>query len=181
MASSTGGIAALRLILSSLQHDFPLPVLIVQHTSPDDGNSLCDVLASVCPLPVVPGSARLRVAPGTVYVAPPAYHLLVEKGPRLALSVDQRVCYVRPSADVLFESAADVWGAGLIGVILTGANHDGANGLMAVRARKGLAIVQLPEEAEMPVMPRTALELAGADHVLRLAEIGPFLNSSFSG
>lgn len=120
--------------------------------------------------------ARQPVEGGRVYVAPPAYHMLVERGPRLALSVDDRVCYVRPSADVLFESAADVWGQGVIGVILTGANEDGARGLQAIRSRKGLGIIQDPAEAEMAAMPRSALELAGADHVLPLVEIGSLLN-----
>ena len=96
--------------------------------------------------------------------------------PRLALSVDEKVCHVRPSADVLFASAADVWRSGLIGVVLTGANEDGAAGLAAIRSRGGLGIVQQPEEAEMRQMPDAALRLAGADHVLGLADIGPMLN-----
>lgn len=175
IAASTGGIDALRIVLGSLPETFGAAVLVVQHTASDDGRGLCEVLAAACALPVVEAEPRQPVVAGCVYLAPPGYHLLAESGPRLALNVDEKVCHVRPSADILFATAADVWRAGLIGVVLTGANEDGANGMQAVRSRRGLAIVQLPEEAEMKEMPRAALETAGADHVLPLAQIGPLL------
>lgn len=175
MAASTGGIDALRTVLRSLPQTFAAPVLVVQHTASDDGHALCEVFAAACTLPVVEAEPRQPVISGCVYLAPPGYHLLVEPGPRLALSVDDKVCHVRPSADILFATAADVWRGSLIGVVLTGANDDGAEGMRAIRSRKGLAIVQLPEEAEMSEMPRAAIERAGADHVLPLAEIGPLL------
>lgn len=176
MTASTGGIDALRTVLAGLDPKLAVPVLIVQHTASDDGHALCEVLALRSPLPVTEAQPRLTPLGGQVYVAPPGYHLLVEAGPRLALSVDAKVCYVRPSADVLFESASDVWRAGLIGVVLTGANDDGARGLAAIRSRRGLGIVQSPDEALMREMPQAALDLAGADHVLELADIGPLLS-----
>lgn len=176
MAASTGGIAALRTVLGALDPRLRVPVLLVLHTAPGDGQVLCDLLAVASALPVVEGQSRQPVVGGCAYLAPPGYHLLVEAGPRLALSVDEKVCHVRPSADVLFLSAADVWRSGLIGVILTGANDDGAAGLAAVRSRKGLAVVQEPEEAEMREMPEAALRRAGADHVLPLGGVAPLLN-----
>lgn len=177
MAASSGGISALRRILGALGADLPVPVLVVQHSASDDGGALCEVLAAGCALPVVEGEPRQPVIAGCVYLAPPGYHLLVESGPRLALSVDDKVCHVRPSADVLFASAADVWHSALIGVVLTGANHDGAAGLLAIRSRKGLCVVQDPADAEMSTMPRAALEMAGADHLLPLDQIGPLLDT----
>lgn len=175
MAASTGGIDALRTVLRALPDSFPAAILLVQHTGSDNGRALCEILAAACALPVVDAEPRQPVVPGCVYVAPPGYHLLVEAGPRLALSVDEKVCHVRPSANVLFSSAADVWRAALIGVVLTGANEDGAEGLAAIRSREGIGIVQKPEDAEMSEMPRAALERAGAEYVLPLAEIGPLL------
>jgi two-component system chemotaxis response regulator CheB len=134
------------------------------------------VLAAGSAVPVVEAESRQPLVKGCAYLAPPGYHLLIEPGPRATLSMDEKVCHVRPSADVLFASAADVWRSGLIGVVLTGANEDGAAGMAAIRSRKGLAVVQKPEEAEMREMPEATLRLAGADHVLSLAEIAPLLN-----
>ncbi|MGH8516816.1 MAG: chemotaxis protein CheB [Panacagrimonas sp.] len=176
MAASTGGIEALRAVLAVLDPRFAAPLMIVQHTASDDARALCHVLAAGSAVPVVEAESRQPIVKGCAYLAPPGYHLLIEPGPRAALSMDEKVCHVRPSADVLFASAADVWRSGLIGVVLTGANEDGAAGMAAIRSRKGLAVVQNPEEAEMREMPEATLRLAGADHVLPLSEIGPLLN-----
>ncbi len=176
MGASTGGIEALRTVLRALDAQLRVPVLIVQHTASEDGQALCELFAAVSAIPVVEAEPRQPLIGGCAYLAPPGYHLLVEAGPRAALSVDEKVCHVRPSASVLFESAADVWKRGLIGVVLTGANDDGATGMVAIRSRRGLSIVQKPEEAEMREMPDATLRLAGADHVLALADIGPLLN-----
>lgn len=174
IGASTGGVHALRALLAGLDADLPASVLIVQHMAHQD-SPLIDVLAEVCALPLKSANAREAVREGEVYVAPPGYHLLVEVGAdqdiRTALNIDPKVCFSRPSVDVLFESAADVWGAGLIAVVLTGANEDGAKGLQAVRRRRGIGIVQDPRDAEMPEMPRQALQLAGADHILPLEQI----------
>lgn len=176
MAASSGGIEALRGILRLIDPHIAAPLVIVQHTASEDAQALCDVLASGSTVPVVEAEPRQPLVNGCAYLAPPGYHLLVEPGPRAALSMDEKVCHVRPSADVLFASAADVWRGGLIGVVLTGANEDGAAGMAAIRSRKGLAIVQRPEEAEMREMPEATLRLAGADQVLSLSEIAPLLN-----
>lgn len=176
MAASAGGIHALRTILAALHPAFPVPILLVQHTASQDAHALCELFAAACALPVVEAEPRQPVMAGCVYLAPPGYHLLVESGPRLALSVDEKVCHVRPSADVLFLSASDVWRGALIGVVLTGANDDGAAGMVAIRSRKGLAVIQEPEDAEIRTMPDAALKRAGADHVLPLSKIGALLN-----
>ncbi|MCC2657366.1 MAG: chemotaxis protein CheB [Panacagrimonas sp.] len=176
IAASTGGIEALRAVLRAVDPRIAAPVVIVQHTASENAQALCDVLAAGSAIPVVEAESRQPLVNGCAYLAPPGYHLLVEPGPRAALSMDEKVCHVRPSADVLFTSAADVWRGGLIGIVLTGANEDGAAGMAAIRSRRGLAVVQKPEEAEMREMPEATLRRAGADHVLSLQEIGPLLN-----
>lgn len=174
IAVSTGGIQALRRLFAGLPGDFPLPLLVVLHTASADSRGLCAVLQAVTALPVREAELGVRPLAG-IHIAPPGYHLLVEADGRFALSVDDKVCHVRPSADVLFESASDAWEDALIAIVLTGANDDGARGLAAVRARGGYAIVQDPLDAEMPGMPEAALRIAGADRVLPLHAIGPML------
>ena len=114
---------------------------------------------------------------GTVYIAPPNYHLLIEDDHTFSLSVDNAVNYARPSIDVLFESAADVYGSDLIGVILTGNNDDGSQGLKKIKRNGGLTIVQTPESAEADGMPQAALEAVIPEYMLSLEAIGPLLNA----
>ncbi len=176
IAGSAGGLEALKLVLGALPADFPWPVIALLHTSAGYRDTwLGTLLEPCCALPVREAHARLPLEGGIVYLAPAGYHLLVEQDLRFSLSVDEKVSYVRPSADVLFESLAEACGAGAVGVILTGANEDGAAGLAAIRARGGLGIVQDPRDARAPQMPQAALQLAGADQVLRLDQIGPAL------
>ncbi|WP_341916873.1 chemotaxis protein CheB [Hydrocarboniphaga effusa] len=174
VAVSTGGIQALRRLLSALPGDFPLPIIVVLHTATSDGYGLCEVLQTHSTLPVTIAEIGDTPGPG-VYLAPPGYHLLIERDHRFSLSIDDKVCFVRPSADVLFESAADAWTDRLIGIVLTGANDDGARGLRQLRLRGGHAIVQALDDAEMPSMPEAALRLAGADELVPLAAIAPRL------
>lgn len=176
IGASAGGFEALRVLLSKLSPDFRAPVIVVLHSAASEHTALAVSYSRISALPVSEAEERTRVEPGRVYVAPPGYHLLVEKNERFALSVDDRVCFARPSIDVLFESAADVWRSTLAGVILTGANDDGARGLAAIRSYHGLAIVQSPQDAEAPEMPAAALKIAGADHILKLDEIAALLN-----
>lgn len=176
VVASSGGLQALRGLLSPLPADFALPVIVVLHTAADDSSGICELLGRWLALPVTEALLGERPTPGQVHVAPPGYHLLIESDGRFALSVDEKVCFVRPSADVLFESASEVWGPRLIAAVLTGANDDGARGLAAVRARGGLGLVQSPAEAQYPAMPEHALRIAGADHVAALAELGALLN-----
>lgn len=165
---STGGVQALKTLLGRLPADFPLPVLVVQHISPDAGNGMAKLLDDLCSIRVKEADEHDLILPATVYLAPPNYHLLVEKAGTLALSADPHVSYARPSVDVLFESAAAVFGSGLIGVILTGANHDGGRGAHAVKRRGGIVVVQDPADAEARQMPEAALAATEADHVVAL-------------
>jgi two-component system chemotaxis response regulator CheB len=173
---SAGGPGALAVLLGGLDQQLPTAVVVCSHTASSDARIMCDMLAQHSRLPVIEACEREPVRGGVVQVAPPDYHLLVERGRRFALSVDEPVGFSRPSIDVLFASAAEAYGPGLIAVILTGANADGAVGLACVRRAGGLAIVQQPDDAASPVMPRAALELAGADHCVALEGMAPLIN-----
>lgn len=172
---SMGGVEALGVLLGGLPADFPLPLLIVHHLSPDSGSNLADMLDSHCALRVKEAEENELITSGTAYLAPANYHLLVEECRTLALSVDMTVNFARPSVDVLFESAAIVFGPALIGIILTGAGFDGATGLKRIKDKGGLAIVQDPADAEADSMPRSALAEVEADHVLPLPDISRLL------
>lgn len=166
---STGGVGALKRVLGALPPEFPLPILVVQHISPNSQDGLPVLLDALCPIHVKEADEGEVPGPGTVYVAPPNYHLLVERDGRLALSTDPPVCFARPSADVLFESAALVYGAGLIGIVLTGAGSDGSHGLKRIKDCGGLTIIQEPGDAEATSMPNHALQATRPDHVVPLA------------
>ena len=171
---SWGGLAALGRLLDHLPDGVDLPVVVAQHRGPDSlRGALEATLRRRLERPVVEVEDKDPIAPGRVYIAPPDYHLLVEPG-SFALSVDERVQHARPSIDVLFESAADAYGAGVIGVILTGANEDGAAGLARIVERGGVAIVQDPESAEARAMPDAALAATDAV-VLPLERIAPYV------
>lgn len=173
---STGGLQALKRLLGALDPSMPAGILLCSHSGSPNVDTLCELLARHCPLPVAEAGERQPIRPGVVHLAPPGYHLLVESGRRFALSVDPPEWFSRPSVDVLFSSASEVYGEALVGVVLTGASPDGARGLYSVRRHGGIAIVQEPDDARAPAMPRAALELAGADHCLPLARIAPLLN-----
>src|SRR4051812_44468685 len=169
IGASWGGLDALERVLGGLPPDFPIPIAVAQHRSPD-GNSegLARLLSAHSPLPVIDAEDKMRIEGAHVYLAPPDYHLYVEPD-GFSLSVDDAVLYSRPSIDVLFESAADLYRDRLIAVILTGANEDGAQGIATVKRLGGYAIVQNPVEAERPEMPRAALRATDPDQVLSLA------------
>lgn len=173
---SAGGLRALQRLLAGLSPRLAVPLLVVCHTGSDDVALLCELLARHSPLPVREARERRPVDSRVVHVAPSGYHLLIERNRSFSLSIDPKVCFVRPAIDVLFESAADAYGAGLVGTILTGANEDGAMGLKRIRGKGGIGIVQEPADAEAPEMPAAALALAGADHVVPLAAIAAVLN-----
>lgn len=172
---SQGGFNALRVLLGALEPRLPQTVLVCCHTA-GGVDTLCHLLANHSALPVIEAVERQPACAGVVQIAPGGYHLLLEHDRRFSLSVDVPVCFSRPSIDVLFDSAAAVYHAALIGVVLTGANRDGAWGLAQIRARGGIAVVQTPADAEAPVMPQAALDKAGADHCVPLTQIAPLLN-----
>jgi two-component system chemotaxis response regulator CheB len=173
IGASWGGLAALSAVLGDLPAGLPAAIVVAQHRGPGDG-VLAELLARAGALPVRDAEDKDELRPGEVLVAPPGYHMLVDRR-EVALSVDEPVRFSRPSIDVLLESAAAAYGERLAGVVLTGANADGAAGLAEIRRRGGIAIVQDPEEAERAEMPRAALAACPAALVRPLADIGPEL------
>lgn len=174
VGASAGGIDALRTLTAGLPEDFPAPVCIVMHTSPQSPGVLDGILNRVSPLPVKAPRAAEPLRAGHIYVAPPDHHLLIEPG-MLRLTKGPRENRFRPAIDPLFRSAAQVYGPAAIGAVLTGNLDDGAAGLWTIKQLGGVAIVQDPDDAEHPSMPLSALNLVEVDHCTRLAEIPPLL------
>ncbi len=174
IGASAGGVEALLAVLADLRGGGPA-VIVVLHMPEDRDSILADLLAQRLALPVAEAVDKLPVQPGTLYVAPPGYHLLVERGGTLALNCDPPVLFSRPSINLLFETAADAWGPGLAGIVLTGANEDGAQGLAAIHRAGGYTVVQDPAQAQAATMPRAALATHTPDAVLPLADIRALL------
>lgn len=172
---SSGGMEALNIVLPALPAHFPLAVIVVQHQHPHADDFLARYLNERCALDVQQAEEKDPILPGVIYLAPANYHLLVELDRTFSLAVFERVNYARPAIDVLFESAAEAYQQRLIGIVLTGANNDGSQGLKTIKAYGGLAIVQDPATAEADAMPRAALEATAVDYVLPLREIGAWL------
>jgi two-component system chemotaxis response regulator CheB len=174
MGCSMGGMHAMETIFGSLPKDFPVPIAVVQHRYRTSSENLPSFLRRHSALEVVDATDKEWLHPGHIYLAPANYHLLVERG-ELSLSVDEKVAYSRPSIDVLFESAAEAYGSGVVGVVLTGANDDGTRGAKRIKQNGGFVIVQDPTTAESPEMPRAAIAGTTVDRILPLERIGPFL------
>ncbi len=177
IGASAGAVQALLTILPGLPANFALPIVVVVHVPPDRDNALASLLQAKCALPVKEAEDKEPIVGGTIYFAPADYHLLVEAGGSLALSTDEPVNYSRPSIDVLLESAADAYGDGLVGMVLTGANHDGAAGLRAIYDAGGVAIVQDPTDAYATAMPKAAQDACPGATTLNLDAIASYLSS----
>ncbi|SDA62986.1 CheB methylesterase [Pseudomonas sp. NFACC15-1] len=175
VGASAGGVEALLRVFGHLRQGFGLPILAVLHLPDERDSQLASVLGHRLAVPVEEARDKQDIAPGTLYVATPGYHLSVEADRCLSLSLEEPVHHSRPSIDVLFESAADVYGEKLLAVVLTGANSDGARGLAKVRALGGITVVQDPAEAQVATMPEAALALHEPDHILTLQGIGQLL------
>lgn len=171
ITSSAGGVQALTALLGSLRADFPVPVLVVQHLDPRHQTILADILDHRSTVHVKLAEDGELAKRGTVYIAPPNHHLLVGPDGVLALSDSARTHFVRPAADLLFESVADSYGSRAIACVLTGTGRDGATGVSAVKARGGTVIAEDPDTAAFNGMPRAAVNTGGVDLVLPLAEI----------
>ncbi|HWU94556.1 MAG TPA: chemotaxis protein CheB [Sphingomonas sp.] len=180
IGASAGAIQALSLILPELPADFPLPVLVVVHVPADRDNILAPLFAARCRMAVREAEDKEPALAGTIYFAPPDYHLLVETDGSLSLSSDEPVLYSRPSIDVLFESAADAFGAALAGVILTGASTDGAAGLKTICDAGGLALIEEPETAYADTMPLAAIAACPTARVLTLDAIAEYLTKDLA-
>lgn len=177
IGASAGAVQALLAILPALPASFSLPVLVVVHVPPDRTNMLVPLFQSKCRITVKEAEDKEPVEKGVIYFAPSDYHMLVETDGCVALSTDEPVNYSRPSIDVLFESAADYYGSALVGVILTGANHDGAAGLRAVADVGGVAVVENPDGAYASAMPHAALEATPSATIMNHDEILSYLSS----
>jgi two-component system chemotaxis response regulator CheB len=175
IGASWGGLYAVGRVLADIPDEITQAIVIAQHRHHETrGGTLPELLGYQIRRPVHEVEDKMPILPSCVYVAPPDYHLLVERG-SFALSVDERVQHARPSIDVLFETAAEAYAERAIGIILTGASEDGAAGLARIKARGGVAIVQDPVGAERRTMPDAAIAATMADAVLPLEEIGPFV------
>ena len=176
IASSAGGIHGLATVLGALPAELPVPVLVVQHLDPRHRTVIAEVMNRRTELNVKLAEDHERTVPGTVYIAPPDRHLLVRPGGLLALTDSELVHFVRPSADLLFESVAGAYGAQAVACVLTGTGRDGAMGVDAVKSRGGTVIVQDPETAEFRGMPAAAVGTGTVDFVLPLEEIAAVIS-----
>jgi two-component system, chemotaxis family, protein-glutamate methylesterase/glutaminase len=177
IGASAGAVESLMSILPMLRPSTPFPVIVVVHMPPDRRSMFVELFAGSCRVRVKEAEDKEVLEKGTVYFAAPGYHLLVEPDLYLSLSCDEPVRYSRPSIDVLFQSAADAYGAGLLGIVLSGANDDGAAGLLAVCSKGGRGIVQDPQTALCATMPEAALQACGFAEVMSPEEIGAYLRA----
>lgn len=171
VGASAGGVEALLNLLTGLPAHFRLPVIVVLHLPPNRDSHLADIFRQRLPIAVREASDKEPIAPATVYFAGSGYHLLVETDHSFSLSCEAPVHYSRPSIDVLMESAADAYGAALAGIVLTGANYDGAAGLAKIRRQGGITVVQDPAEAQVSTMPEAAIRKLQPSFILPLSGI----------
>ncbi len=172
---SAGGLNAVSFILKKLPADFQLPIIIIQHRNTDQRELLEDILQEKCKMKLKQADEKEKIKDGVIYIAPPDYHLLIENDFTFSLSSDARVKYSRPSIDLLFESASYVYRERLVGIILTGANNDGSDGIIRISKYGGETVAQNPEEAEFPFMPKAAIETGCVKHIFSLADIQKYL------
>jgi two-component system chemotaxis response regulator CheB len=180
VGTSWGGLAALRMLVSGLPESFQMAVVLVQHRHKDSDHLLRALLQERTALPVCEVEDKMPIEHGRVYVAPPDYHTLVEPG-HFSLSTEAPVRYSRPSIDVTFGSAADSYGHRTVGIVLTGANNDGADGLRRISDRGGMAIVQEPSSAESAPMPTAAVAAVPRARVMTLEGIVRYLSGLPAG
>ena len=168
---SSGGMNALKTIFSALPANFGIPIIIVQHVGANSDSQWINLLNEKSNLHLKEADEKEKIEKGNVYFAPPNYHLLIEKDNTFSLTIDERVNFARPSIDVLFESAAEAYNKKLIGVVLTGSNHDGSLGIKRIKECGGLAIIQDPKTAESSFMPKSAIAGITPDYILALKDI----------
>lgn len=179
IGASAGGLNALRIVLGEIPKNFPVPIIVVLHISPQADDFWIQNMNKKCQLNVKEAEDKEQIQSGTIYFAPANYHVLIDEHRTIALSVDEKVNYSRPSIDVLFESAADVYKEKTLGVILTGSSNDGSNGLKKIKEKGGITVAQDPTEAEYKLMPEKAIQTSKIDHILPLEEISKLLLSYY--
>jgi two-component system chemotaxis response regulator CheB len=175
IGASAGGVEALGALLPALPAGYSLPVFCILHLPGDRESRLAELFAERLPLPVKEAADKEAIAPGTVYFAGSGYHLSVERDFTFSLSCEPPVHFARPAIDVLMESSADAYGPGLVGILLTGANHDGAAGMAYIHANGGLTIVQDPVDAQVATMPKSAIDRFSPHLILPLARFKTLL------
>lgn len=175
IGASAGGVQALLTVLADLPRSFRLPLIVVLHLPEGRDSQLAEIFQYRLPIAVREAEDKESIAPATLYFAGPGYHLSVEMDRTFSLSCEEAVHYSRPSIDVLMESAADAYGPTLAGILLTGANQDGAAGLARIKQQGGLTVVQDPADAEVPTMPEAAIAKLKPDFTLKLAGIRDLL------
>ena len=175
IGASSGGLRAINAIIEKLPREFAIPILIVQHLHRESDGFWIDLMNQKSKLIVKEAENNEPISSGTVYIAPPDYHLIIDFDKNIALSKDEKVSFSRPSIDVLFESASDVFGKNTLGIVLTGTNSDGSNGLAKIKKNGGITIAQDPAEAEFKEMPEAAIKKSEIDFILSLDEIALFL------
>lgn len=175
IGASAGCLDALSNILPSLPADYPYPIMVVVHLPSDKDSLIASLLDHKCDLIVQEADDKEPLLAGHVYIAPPNYHMLFEQEESISLSIEDEVMYSRPSIDVSFQSAADIFGQRLIGIILTGGNNDGAAGLATIVSEGGIAIVQDPKEAYVSSMPEFALKACPDAMIMNLSNITEYL------
>lgn len=177
IGASAGGVEALSLLLPALPKSLQASVFVVLHIPRERPSLLVEIFRPKCAMAVIEAMDKEPAEQAAIYFAPPDYHLLIDKGPQLSLSADELVNFSRPSIDVLFESAADVYRKRLLGIVLSGGNDDGAAGLQAVIRAGGIGVVQQPDTAQVSAMPLAAIRRGGVDYVLTLPEIAELLKA----
>ncbi|HWV30073.1 MAG TPA: chemotaxis protein CheB [Dyadobacter sp.] len=177
IGGSAGSLEVLFRLLPLLRADLSFPVALVLHRRNSGDSTLSELLASKTLNPTQEVEDKEPVTSGTIYLAPADYHLLIEHNRTFSLDYSEKINFSRPSIDVTFESAAEVYGRGLVAILLSGANEDGTSGLTAVKRAGGMAVVQNPDTAQMPFMPHHALTHLHIDHVFDTIEMAAFINS----
>lgn len=181
IGGSAGSLDVLLEILPQLHHDLPFPVVIILHRKSDAESVLTDLLALKTVLPVKEVDDKERIIPGTIFLAPADYHLLIEKDGIFSLDASEKINFSRPSIDVSFESAAEIYGSLTAGLLLSGANADGTMGLKKIKDAGGIAMVQQPSVAEVSFMPQQAVNEINIDAILKNEEIAGVINGLGEG
>jgi len=176
IGGSAGSLEVLFRLLPKLRPDLKIAVIIVLHRRNSGDSSLSELLSTKSSIPTQEVEDKDPILPGNIYLAPSDYHLLAEKNFTFSLDYSEKINFSRPSLDVTFESAADVYGSSLIGIILSGANEDGTKGLLTIKNNGGIIVAQEPKTAQMPLMPQYAIDHAAIDYILGIDEMADFIN-----
>lgn len=175
IGGSAGSIEVMLAILPGIPENFPIPIVVVLHRKNNNENITESIFQSRCKIPVIEAEDKMQIKSGVVYLAPCGYHLLIERNGTFSLDSSEKVNYSRPSIDVTMESILDIYKNKIIGILLTGANDDGAKGMQLIKNGGGMTIIQSPESAMMPIMPMAAENLIKPDKILNPLEISEFL------